>query len=62
MASRLHKNVINILEKNGFILDRQNGSHKFYKKDNMGVTVSTSLKSRHLANKIMQQAKLSYRF
>lgn len=60
--NELYKKVINILKDHGFGLLRQGkGSHEIWSKPNgvSPVTVPTSLKSRHTANEVLKQARIT---
>ena len=64
MVKGFYKEVTAILRKNGFEYVRQGkGSHEIWRNDVLGrqTTVSRSLMSRHLANKVLQQCGLKDR-
>lgn len=52
-----------ILTKHGWkFLRNGKGSHEVWQKDNKGQTIPKGCKSRHLANEIMKQAGIDYKF
>lgn len=54
--------VVAVLQRYGFALARQKGSHQTWKNGAHSVTVSTNCDSRHTANAIMKQAGIDQRF
>jgi len=59
------KEVIKILRKNGFVLHRRGkGDHDIWRNNetNISVTVDGKIKSRHMANEILKDAKLGKQF
>ncbi len=58
------KSIKEILTSNGFYLSRMGkGSHEVWKhNDGRQVAVNNICKSRHTANAIMKEAKISYKF
>ena len=62
MASSYYKDVKKLLIKNNFKKLRQEGSHQFWSNGIYKTTLATSLDDRNLANEIMKQAHIDYRF
>ena len=59
------KKVREILTQNGFTFHHHGrGDHDIWFNDqlNIKVTVDNKIKSRHMANQIMKEAKISYHF
>lgn len=53
-----YKEVITILQESGYTFVRQKGSHENWCRNGKNcVTVPSNLKSRHLGNKILKDAK-----
>ncbi|MEM6727285.1 MAG: type II toxin-antitoxin system HicA family toxin [Pseudomonadota bacterium] len=64
MVKGFYKDVTAILRKNGFELVRQGkGSHEIWRNDvlNRQTTVSRTILSRHMANKVFRQCGLKDR-
>jgi predicted RNA binding protein YcfA (HicA-like mRNA interferase family) len=57
-----YKQVVAVLKQHGFSFVRQKGSHQFWCRGSLCVTVSTNCASRHTANAIMKQAGVADRF
>jgi len=59
------KKVREILKQNGFIFHRHGkGDHDIWSNESLNkkVTVDSKIKSRHMANQIMKEAGIIYRF
>jgi len=59
------KKVREILKQNGFMFHHHGkGDHDIWWNDllNIKVTVDSKIKSRHMANQIMKEAKIQYHF
>ena len=62
MSDSWHDKTKKILERNKFTKIRQNGSHETWSKGQVKVTLATSISSKIMANVVLKQAGIKFRF